>query len=1045
LRAVLYLLSELEHWQADGTISPAQAAALRSVYERRRDDLRAQITASAERDITAGQERVAGPKVSQAEVTGPARNPVTDQPAAAAAPPSIQSPVSRPPSPSPPNSLPRPEARRALVETLAEPYTLRLLLYTGAAMFVVGIIIWLRDVLYLKLQEPIVQAALVMTGTMALIASGWLTILRTRQRLTGRALTLAGSLLVPVNFWFLVRSGLIADHGRAWLVCTFCALLYALTAALLGERLYVYLACAASVATGWALVYRAEASAPGLYALVTMGASLLFIHLSRMFPASVDASEARQSPLEDKAASVKRARTATGPRWSRELWSAPLVHAALSGATLCAILYMPLRIGPSLSLYDGILGLRAHVYDPGTAILLFGGVAYIAWFAGRYIYTGRRARLYALCALALLWAQFLTMDGLRLSARAQLLALGAAVLAVSLFARRAQSIELARALYMASVFSGVMLLPVAFAVLFGAGSFTFSESAGLGLLAAGFAVLSTPRFSGRAAQNVFAYLAAMLASTAFLVALASASLSSVTLLTAACALWPFALYAVAELSRRARRETQLAAPFERMAGAEFVLLLLWASLIVLILYLSKGNAVAVPRAATFCALFAPLLYGILSAARERFAFGAGLASIAAIVAVASSLDALQERSVWPHAWPIAAGVVCAAFVLHQAGARLIRVRRGQEEDESRAPLEAMIRLVMDGAVVLCALLWFSTALFDRGSFGSVCVLLLASLYWSERAAWKRAGWTVYVSAAHACAFFLSLLIALRVDEQWFAALLALVPVPVFFAAAGYARRRGAGWLAGPLGQAAVAVMGLAFVAALLQATPHLRAGDALLLAPSVTMGTLACVSFVASIWTQEGRARVRYFRAGLCLSVIAYALVALRAGFEPLVDVEVYTSPVAILLLAVAYVSFRRAWNDYARDTSLLFWTGSILLGGPLLLRALQFRLVLEEPAPGRDLATLCAALALLLFGTLGRLRAPVIFGAVTLLVELAALALTSVDWLQVPLKLYLVTVGALLALVGWMFEYRREQLVLIRNRLNARRETARARFGEWR
>jgi hypothetical protein len=78
-------------------------------------------------------------------------------------------------------------------------------------------------------------------------------------------------------------------------------------------------------------------------------------------------------------------------------------------------------------------------------------------------------------------------------------------------------------------------------------------------------------------------------------------------------------------------------------------------------------------------------------------------------------------------------------------------------------------------------------------------------------------------------------------------------------------------------------------------------------------------------------------------------------------------------------------------------------------------------------------------------LRAPVIAGAVALLIELSALALTSVDWLQVPLKLYLVTVGALLALVGWMFEYRREQLVLIRNRLNAHRETARARFGEWR
>src|SRR5215213_446058 len=56
LRAVLYLLSELERWQADGSINPSEAASLRTAYERRGDDLRALITASAERDLYSEQE-----------------------------------------------------------------------------------------------------------------------------------------------------------------------------------------------------------------------------------------------------------------------------------------------------------------------------------------------------------------------------------------------------------------------------------------------------------------------------------------------------------------------------------------------------------------------------------------------------------------------------------------------------------------------------------------------------------------------------------------------------------------------------------------------------------------------------------------------------------------------------------------------------------------------------------------------------------------------------------------------------------------------------
>src|SRR5215210_6856563 len=48
LRAVLYLLSELERWQAEGAINPIEAAPLHRIYERRRDDIRARLDPNQE-------------------------------------------------------------------------------------------------------------------------------------------------------------------------------------------------------------------------------------------------------------------------------------------------------------------------------------------------------------------------------------------------------------------------------------------------------------------------------------------------------------------------------------------------------------------------------------------------------------------------------------------------------------------------------------------------------------------------------------------------------------------------------------------------------------------------------------------------------------------------------------------------------------------------------------------------------------------------------------------------------------------------------------
>jgi hypothetical protein len=1069
IRSVAYLLAELEGWEAEEVVSREQAARLRGSYERRLEDLRARLASAAEAATTrppapepgaaaAAQPQAPAPRpdAEQAHATAedsPARQPAGDAspfpfpfPRRAARTSQAARPALSPPAP-----------RRNVVETLTDPQTIRFLLYTGAAMFVVGIVIWLRDVLYQKLQEPLVQAALLMLGTTGVTVAGWLTILRTRLRLTGRALTLIGSLLVPVNFWFLVRSGLIQNNGRAWLVYAFCALLYALTAALLREKLYVYLASVASIIAAWAIIYRDAPEAFGLYALALAGISLVLLHVSRLLPRDDTHATSPAAPPsgEDDGA---RERDGRQPgRFDYQLWGGPLVQVSLAGSTLAALLYMTLRAGSQPSLSEGIFRLGSSVYDAGVAMLLFACLAYVAWLAGRYIDTKRRVGLYTLSALALVWTEFLAADGLAVSGSTMVLALGLAALALSLCARLARGAALPAALHRAGLIVGLVLVPASAWLVLDAEVYSLAQAAALASLAAAYAFLGTPRFSGKVIFVTLAHASALYASAAFLVALLGFRLESVTLFSAASAAWPFVLYAIAFLVLRLRREEQLAAPFIRIADMEFVLLLLSAGITALLLHLwPEGGILRTQtlRGSMFFVLFAAIAYGALRGRRERSALGVALVSTAALVMVAAAGDALKFSGALPAAWPVAVFVICAAFLISKAAARLLPApgatfeagKASATASQGQLFLAGIARFVADSAVTVCATLWLATALsqLESGGAGALFVLLLALLYWSERTARVRESWLVYISAVHAGALCVAVLTALGVSLEWFAATAALTLFPLLFALGRYALARGAEWLRMPAGRAAAAAGTLASLAALLQASTHLRAGDPALLAASVALGAVALVSFGASFWSRE-HARLQYFRAGLSAAVMAFALSCLRAGFDPVEDVELYTSPVAILVLIVAYTAVRREWNEYARDAALLFWTGSILLAGPLLIRALQFRLLLDLPAPSRDLTTLCASLALVLSGVMGRLRAPLLIGGAALGLELLALALTSVDWMQVPLKVYLISVGALLVIFWGMLEFRREQILLMRKRLSERREYARERFGEWR
>lgn len=172
----------------------------------------------------------------------------------------------------PPRPLPQPEPvpEVSLLERLSDPQMLRWMVYSGAMMFVIGTIIYLRDVISLQLQRPVVQAGLLALLTMATFGAGVWLLRRTQEELAGRGLLLLGSLLVPANPWFLVHSGLIARGNRAWMVGLVCAVLYAITAMVLRETLMLYLAIPALLASVYGFLGAVVHAPPDVYAAVTV-------------------------------------------------------------------------------------------------------------------------------------------------------------------------------------------------------------------------------------------------------------------------------------------------------------------------------------------------------------------------------------------------------------------------------------------------------------------------------------------------------------------------------------------------------------------------------------------------------------------------------------------------------------------------------------------------------------------------------------------------------------------------------------------------------
>ncbi|HEY7087119.1 MAG TPA: hypothetical protein VH518_03460 [Tepidisphaeraceae bacterium] len=185
-------------------------------------------------------------------------------------------------------------SRRSLFQILLDPRSIQWMLGSGAVLLVTGIIIWLASIGVFE--NPYVVSACLGTGTILLLGAGWWVIKRTDLQLAGRAVTLLACLVMPLNLWFYHSHHLLALDGNLWMAAVVCCVLYAASAMVLRDPLFVYVLMAGVAGTGMLILTDlgrfAEIAAPCMM-LAVMG--LIGIHVERAFAPTGDGPFTRKS------------------------------------------------------------------------------------------------------------------------------------------------------------------------------------------------------------------------------------------------------------------------------------------------------------------------------------------------------------------------------------------------------------------------------------------------------------------------------------------------------------------------------------------------------------------------------------------------------------------------------------------------------------------------------------------------------------------------------------------------------------------------------
>jgi hypothetical protein len=175
--------------------------------------------------------------------------------------------------------------KRSMIEILLDPRSIQWLLAFGGALLALGLMIWL--IASGIFANKVFGAVLLGGGSVLLLAGGLALVLASRYKLAGRALTLLACLVLPLNLWFYSAQDLISLDSGLWIPALVICALYALSARVLRDVMFVPVFVLGVTATG--LLMLADHNVRKLYEVAAPATLLVIIgviclHVERVFP-----------------------------------------------------------------------------------------------------------------------------------------------------------------------------------------------------------------------------------------------------------------------------------------------------------------------------------------------------------------------------------------------------------------------------------------------------------------------------------------------------------------------------------------------------------------------------------------------------------------------------------------------------------------------------------------------------------------------------------------------------------------------------------------
>ncbi|HLX65155.1 MAG TPA: hypothetical protein VKX17_28055 [Planctomycetota bacterium] len=172
-----------------------------------------------------------------------------------------------------------------LVELLLDPRSLQYLMTFGAGLLVLGMVVWMWAVGVFE--NKMVVAAAMGAATLSLLGGGSAMLRYTRHQIAGQAITLLACMVMPLNLWFYHAQELVTLEGHLWMAGVVCCVLYAASARILKQPVFVYVSILGITLTGLLILADEhvrklwEIAAPSTL-MVIIG--LIAIHAERAFP-----------------------------------------------------------------------------------------------------------------------------------------------------------------------------------------------------------------------------------------------------------------------------------------------------------------------------------------------------------------------------------------------------------------------------------------------------------------------------------------------------------------------------------------------------------------------------------------------------------------------------------------------------------------------------------------------------------------------------------------------------------------------------------------